>query len=485
MSRSRLIGPVVGYLSTALAAAFFLGWQVSHRGDFQYNTAIFPLDDADEWRYTACSRLVEHGYALFTEVFSAQPPLLFVSLAAGMRLFGDSITGARWVEVVFGVVALLAAVALSWLLFGPVAAAATGLLLAVSPLFLVYGRAVEAEGPMMAMTTLSLAFCLAWRRYGLEYLAAAAGLALAASILFKLFAVEAIVPALWLFWSSGMDRASRVRGILAFVVCAVIPVAANFVLWSPAAQWDQVVTMHGRAAQAALPGVLSPFQILSDLISTDPGLVLLTLAGMIVLALLAVWEDLVFLLLWIGGTTVMLILFRPLFPHHVVILLPGLAVAAGSAVTVLVEQLRSHRWIAALPLAVAALIYVALAPRLARADRHVLIPGLRPGAGQVAAAIRAHSPAHSMVASDNLEVADRAGRLVPPPLCDLSTVRFRTGYSSPALLIGATKEYRASLVAAAPGGIFSQADGYLPWVRRHFKRAANVDGTVIFVNGSR
>jgi hypothetical protein len=90
-----------------------------------------------------------------------------------------------------------------------------------------------------------------------------------------------------------------------------------------------------------------------------------------------------------------------------------------------------------------------------------------------------------MVASDNLEVVDRADRLVPPPLCDLSNVRFRTGYSSPAMMIGATNKYRASLVAAAPGGIFSQADGYLPWVRRHFKRAVNVDGTVIFVRRSR
>jgi 4-amino-4-deoxy-L-arabinose transferase-like glycosyltransferase len=441
--------------------------------------SIYPLDDADEWRYTACSRLVEHGYAMFTQVFSAQPPLLFASLSAGLRLFGDSITGERWVEILFGLLCLASTLALAWWLSGPVSAGASVLLLSVSPLFLVYSRAIESEGPMMALTALSLALAVGYRRSRLSWLPVLSGLALAAAILFKLFGLEAVIPALWILWPPG-DRRGGIAASGAFLAAATIPVAASFLLISPAAQWDQVVVMHQRAASAALPGLIPPLRILADLAGTDPGLVILAAAGLAVLAVLAVWEDLVFLLLWGGGTALMLLVFHPLFPHHAVILLPPLAVSAGVAVTVLVEQLRSRRWPAATPLAAAALVYVLLLPRLAHADRHVLIPGLPPIDAQVASFMASHASRGAIVASDNLAFPDLAGRLVPAPLCDLSNVRFRTGYASTAELVTATRKYHASLVVAAPGGIFSQAGGYLNWVRRHYRAVRSPDGVRIY-----
>jgi 4-amino-4-deoxy-L-arabinose transferase-like glycosyltransferase len=475
----RLIGPLLGALGLLGSAAFYLAWQLAHRGSYRYDVSFFPLDDADEWRYTACSRLVEHGYAMFTQVFSAQPPLLFASLAEGMRLFGDSIAGARWVEVLFGLLGLIATVGLAWLLSGPVAAGATGLLLAVSPLFLVYSRAVEAEGPMMALTALCLALALGYRRATSPILPILSGLTLAAAVLFKLFALEAVLPALWIMWLPE-QRATSLRAVGSFLAATIVPVLADFLLVSPTAQWYQVVNLHQRAASAALPGLLSPLQIFRDLVATDPGLVVLAAAGLAVLAVLAVWEDAVFLLLWVGGTLAMLTVFRPLFPHHAVILLPGLAVCAGVAVTVLVEQLRSHRWVAAIPLAAAALLYLALTPRLAHADRHVLIPGLPASEVQGAAYVRAHTSAADIVASDNAQIADLASRLVPAPLCDLSNVRFRSGYSSASTLIRSTRDYHARMVIAWPGGIFTQAQGYLPWVRRHYRFRREVAGTQIY-----
>lgn len=478
-SRKRQIGPAIGILGFFVGGLFFLLWEIAHRGAAQYNPSIYPLDDADEWRYTACSRLVAHGYSMFSQVFSAQPPLLFASLAGGLRLLGDSITSERWVEVLFGMLCLASVVALGWLLSGPVAAGASALVLSVSPLFLVYSRAVEAEGPMMALTTLSLALAVTFRRRGAQWLPVVAGLALAGAVLFKLFALEALAPAIWMLWVPGDLRAS-LKTIGAFLLSTLVPVAADFLLISPAAQWDQVVTMHQRAASAALPGLIPPLRILADAAGTDPGLVLLGLAGMAVLAVLGVWEDLVFLLLWVGGTVLMLLIFRPLFPHHAVIVLPGLAVSAGVAVTVLVEQLRSRRWPAAVPLAAAVLAYLVLTPRLAHADRHVLIPGESPVNAQVAAYISARTDPTAIVAADNLAAPDLASRLVPAPLCDLSNVRFRTGYSTSPQLIAATQDYHAQLVAASPGGIFSQARGYISWVKRHYRRAGNVDSTVIY-----
>lgn len=455
---------------------------MSHLGNYRYNVSVYPLDDADEWRYTACSRLVERGHTMFTQVFSAQPPLLFASLAESMRLFGDSIGGARAIVILAGLLCLVCTVALAWMLSGPVAAGASAILLSVSPLFLVYSRAVEAEVPMMACVTLSLAVALGYRRTRAEFLPVLAGLALAAAVLFKLFALETLAPALWILWLPE-DKRRGARAVGAFLVASLLPVAGNFLLISPAEQWNQVVTMHQSAAGAALPNLLPPLRILADFASTDPGLTLLAVAGILTLALLGVWDDLVFLLLWVAGTAVMLLAFHPLFPHHATILLSGLAVCAGSAVTVLVEQLRSHRWSAASPLAAAAVLYLAFTPRLAHADRHVLVPGLPPADTQIARYMRSHTSANAVVASDNAAPVVLADRLVPPPLCDLSNVRFRSGFASTPLLVRATRDYRASLIAASPGGIFSQAPGYLEWVQRHYHKTGTVDGTAMFKLG--
>src|SRR5947199_9873583 len=119
MSFSRqAIGRAVGLAGCLAALAIYGVWQVLHRGAYQYSTAVYQFDDADEWRYTACSRLVEHGYRLFDQVFSAQPPVLFLALAGSMRAFGGSIAGARWSMILFGLIALSATTLITWLLVG-------------------------------------------------------------------------------------------------------------------------------------------------------------------------------------------------------------------------------------------------------------------------------------------------------------------------------------------------------------------------------
>src|SRR5579884_3792702 len=104
MGARRALSSGVAWLGPVFACAVYLAWELGHRSIYLYTTSIYNVNDADEWRYTACSSLVGHGYTLFSQVFSAQPPVLFVSLTVGMRLFGDTITGARPVEIAFGLV---------------------------------------------------------------------------------------------------------------------------------------------------------------------------------------------------------------------------------------------------------------------------------------------------------------------------------------------------------------------------------------------
>jgi len=450
-----------------VAALGYLAWEVVHRGIYQYSTSAYGFDDADEWRYTACSRLVAHGYSLFDQVFSAQPPLLFASLAAGMRLSSDSILGARWMEIAFGLVSLICASLLAWLLADGLAAAACALLLAVSPGFLVYSHTVEAEGPMMAMVTLSLLLAAAYGRSGRLPLVSLAGLALAAAVLLKLFAVEAVLPGLWVLALASRSARRRVAALLVYGLCALIPVGVEFLLLQPTDQWRQVVAMHDRAAQINFGGS-SPLSLLSQFLGFDLGLTVLSITGFIVLIASRRWKELGFLTLWLPGSMGMMLLFRPLFPHHLAILLTGLAVSAGVGSSGIARRVRDYRrgWILLSVIAGAA--YIVLLPRTLQRDRHTLISENRPLTARVTKYLDAHTTVADIVVTDDLEAADRAQRLVAPPLCDPSNVRLRSGYLTANQAIAATERYAVRIVVPTTS-LYAQLPAYIDWLRTHYE----------------
>jgi hypothetical protein len=131
------------------------------------------------------------------------------------------------------------------------------------------------------------------------------------------------------------------------------------------------------------------------------------------------------------------------------------------------------------PVAIAALVYLALSPRIARDDRHVLYGGPNPRVLALSDYVRSHTTSNAFVAADDPAVADLAGRLVPPPLCDPSNVRLRAGYLSAATLISATQLYRAALVVPS-FGIYPQVAGYMRWVGSHYRHASQIEGVPIF-----
>lgn len=450
-----------------LAVVWYVAWEVAHRGNSLYDTAFYKFDDADEWRYAACSRLVEHGYHLFSQVFSAQPPLLFLSLGEGMRLFGDSIAGARVIEVAFGLLTLLSTAAVAGMLRGPVAAGAAALLLAISPGFLVYSHAVEAEGPMMALVTLSLALVLFHRYRSNEVVAGAAGLALAAAILFKFFAVAAILPIAWALVSEDRSLTERCRSLLAVGIAALLPVAADLLLVSPRQQWDQVFRLHEQAARLQLPNTTAPLDLLWSFVRLDAGLALLAFTGLAALVLTRQTRSAGFVALWVLGAIAMLLGFRPLFPHHLAILLAGFAASAGIAIDCAVARVERAHVVTAVPLALLALLWLLLAPGVARADRHVLVPGQRAIVSTLSPYVDAHTITTDLLATDDLAIADAAHRLVAPPLCDPSNVRLRAGFLTASELIGATREYRVRLVLPS-FGIFVQVPEYMRWLRDNY-----------------
>ena len=70
----------------ALPMIFFI-WQMGHLAGYER--------DWDEGAYLMTAKMVEEGYRLYSEVFSAQPPLFILSLVGGFKLFGPSVSAGR------------------------------------------------------------------------------------------------------------------------------------------------------------------------------------------------------------------------------------------------------------------------------------------------------------------------------------------------------------------------------------------------------
>lgn len=399
-------------------------------------------------------------------MFSAQPPLLFASLAVGLRVVADSILGTRAIEIAFGAVALLSAAWLANELAGPLAAGATAIVLALSPGFLVYSRAVEAEGPMMALMTLALAVGARHARSPRAVLPVLTGFALAAAVLVKLFALEALLPALWLVCGVPGPWRRRARDGALMVVSVAVSVAANLLLVAPAAQWRQVVRMHEAAARLTFAGLKPAWRVVWDFLTLDAGLTAAAAAGFAALVLLRRRKEAGFFALWLGGMTVMLLAFHPLFPHHPAILLTALSACAGTGTGAIIAAPRRGTGALSL-LGAGLLLYAAFIPRLAHADRHLLYAAGPASDAPLTSYVASHSRSSDVVAVDDLRVADDAHRLVVPPLCDPSNVRLRAGYMTTADVVGATRRYRPRIVLFS-FGIFQQIPGYEAWLKRHY-----------------
>jgi hypothetical protein len=331
------------------------------------------------------------------------------------------------------------------------------------------------------MALVSTALVLAWRageRASLLW-SLAAGLVLAAAILTKLFAVESLIPVLWLLYRSGPGWSRRV-GL--FLAGSIVPVGLEMALVAPVQQWKQVISMHDAAAGAAIPHVTPPLQVLGAFFSVDVGLALLALAGFAAVVLLGAYDEAVFLLLWVGGTVLMLLYFRPLFPHHPAILLSGMATCAGVGISAASKCLGDDRRITGI-VAAAAVAYVLLGYRLVHADRHIAVT-VPPANGPLVAYINKHTSPNRLIVADDLSLADRADRLVVPPLCDPSNVRMYAGYLNAADLIAATKKYRPQLVLSS-AGIYAQEPVYLEWLRKQYIRRRAPEGVVAYFASGR
>jgi hypothetical protein len=284
------------------------------------------------------------------------------------------------------------------------------------------------------------------------------GAALAGAVEVKLLAAVFVVPViLVLYW-----RRRLLLGAAGFAL-------ANALLLLPFLfrldmVWRQAVSSHVDARALTEGGFSADMRV--TLVRET---VLVALAVMGAAVLLRRRADRVTVLLgaWMVPVAALVAVQHPLWPHHLLIAVPPLAVAAGTLANV------------AIPRAVAApLTAVATAMLLLVGERALDNPAT---ADTVAASVsvlhRVTLPGDLVVTDDPFSAA-QAGLDTPPELVDTSVVRLRSQPVTAAQVERIAREDRVRVVYLGTNRL-SQLDGLLAWVDEHYPQRIDVGRSAV------
>ncbi len=434
-------------------------------------------DNFDEGVYWASLRSLSRGHAIFSDVFSSQPPLFLLSLLPGFKALGSMLVSARAIVLLLSVVGLISIYFAAKAIGGRPAGWIAVLLLASNARYLSLSSTVVAEVPAIAFELLAVALALAAARSAgrrQPVMAAFSGTALAIGTLTKLFVVVAAVPSLLYLLGAARGRslgtAARLLG--AFAAGGLLVTGGVLApLWGRReALYDQVIGLHLDAA-APGGGPITNLRMLSVSVQTP-----LYLAALVVLALLVRRRraEVVPPLLWGLASLAVLLRLQPLVSHHDLLLTPPAVLivalaplAIGQSRQAAGNRARSGRAASAIGAAVIAVMTVGTVTTLYQA--------LQPSGNlavnrRMAAELRALTGPDDLVVSDEPYVVAMADRQVPPSLVDTSYVRLRSGSLDAA---GINQMIIASGTRAVlfTGRGFERVPGVREWVRANFRLA--------------
>ncbi len=468
------------------------------------NLAAFsPVND--EGAYLMWARLPVDGYPLYRETTAVQPPLFFEWLGLAFRLGGFTVQAGRWAMLV-GYISL--ALALSWLAHragGWLAANVAMLLVGIAPLLFFYSRLVMAEVTATGLATVSLALVFVYLERPRRGWLILSGLILGLSFLFKLLNPFIVAPiGLLLLWRHRLSRSGTGRSYdwsgllldgLLFALSLLLPLAVIFVIYDPAALYDQVVAFRGDL-RAAIPGSWVDTRTQFILFfSSHWSFWILAFGGIISAVLL--WPvrggDLagrtpastadrpdrgqrvpanlypIVWVVWLAAGGVMLAWHTPLFPHHVVVLLPPLILLGAGFVVDLAMMWRLK--LSSLPVRIALAVLLAATilhlPTVIEANQNAagIVTGGREA--EALALLQGVSLPADFLMGDSQLLIFMAGRRTPPPLGDVALVAIKAGRQSSARMIDLTRQYQAPAVVQWSLRL-PWLPEYLAWVEQHY-----------------
>ncbi len=457
------------FLLIALTIVGLVGWRL---GGLQ----AFSLSN-DEGAYLMWAWLVHSGHPLYSQTISVSAPLFIVLLDLAFAVGGVSLVTGRVLVLVFFCISLVGLVGLSrtlrldrgrderwWGLAATVSVLAFGL----APLGFRLSRMAMGEMPAVALAILSVAWAAAYWRSGRWVWLALSGLAFCLSLLVKALNPLLVLPILWLIWdrNRGHTISRRILPMMAWGVCALVPIGVTLLAYDPADLYDQAVAFRFELRQ------VFPWQPAENLtwivyfVRQQWGIVVLAMAGLVLLVLQKNWSPVILLGLWLVGGLATTFGHSPLFPHHTIILLPPLALLGGQAVAGIAAGVDVRRWLWAGLGALGVAGFLLAIPAAVRLNQEVLDARFGREA-EAAALLRQVTRPDEDVISDNLLLAFVAGRQTPPGLGDVAQVAIDSGRQTGQRLIALSQSQPVAAVANWALRL-PHMPSYLSWVEDHY-----------------
>jgi len=452
-----------------LLVTFAVVWQVNIKDPYTGNY--------DEGDFLLAARQVLEGRRLFTDVFSAQPPLYLEMMTLAFRLFGDTLVVGREMTIFFSLICLATVALITWRIAGPLSVPVAIFCLGVQSQFFKDAKIAMADIPSLAYALLAMACALPTRsrRYGAWLVLAGACFAL--SLLTKLLPILLIMPLLFLVALSAPANEPFtwhllslktgftpvfIRRLILFAIGSVSVISFIVFRYDLFSAYDQVIHFHMVAMNVFRSKPLGNISQLGTLLMQNFGFTCLAVLGFAVLLkrnrLAAVW-----LALWLAAATSFIIVYTPLFSDHLVIFLPPFALLAGASIHWAPLGWQKQRWKS---MTLVTLLLLSHAGISIYRDWHFLNQTAPEIAKLPVDLIQRYTHPGDIVISDDTLSVFLTRRTVPRLVCDTARTRIASGYLTDAQMIEASKDARMVLFWKHR---LQRLTTYRQWVQSHFQ----------------
>lgn len=506
------------------------------------NRVYFP-EDYDDGVYLASAWALASGHHLYSDIFFGQPPLWIALTRFGLSWFGPGETGTRIVMLFFSLLSLVGIGLIAYRLFG-----GRGILLAAGLQAIQLSRFgalwnLQAEVPAMAFALLAVGLAVSPHARGefilpqkntentkrgvlssLRSLCSFAangfglrgpyarmmcvGMLFAMAMLCKVWVLPFVIPILLSPLIPGRAlhdstlHASRstlhaplpaldarpltlefVKSGITAAIAGGITVAVVLSFYDLRLVYAQAVQFHMDARDTFGGGLMRNVHVLSDYLTVFGGIAALAVFG----AFLAPANRSIWILAWGLACVAFLLAHRPLFDHHVLLVVPVLSLWACAGALTLMDNVRGLSVAVSKvmkPVIIVAVLGMATfnfaAPGAARFEiiKNTSRDEMSVRDREAIEIIQKLTGGNERVGGDDQGLVFRAERMSPPELCDTSFVRIRSGYLRLAEAVAAASKCKVIVLGT---GRLQQLPGFREWLETRFELAAEVNGRLIFV----